>query len=80
MAMGGPHKSGDRNTTERFSLSRVSINREGYDSRGSYWGSGAPLFAYESESHDAYGHLRASDRAAAKQKLREMYPKAKIGR
>lgn len=80
MAMGGPFKAASSDLTEKITLSRVRLDRQGYDSRGSYWGAGAPLFAYESEDYSAYGHVRAADRAGAKRKLREMYPRAKIGR
>jgi hypothetical protein len=45
---------------------RVRINRGGYDSRGKYWGVGAPL--YRVESADDYGFVRAQDSKAAKER------------
>ena len=80
MAMGGPHRTASSDLNEQVWLTRVRLNRQGYTSNGSYWGVGAPLFAYESEDGSAYGYLRAADRADAKRKLREMYPRAKISR
>lgn len=69
-----------RDTTETIHLDRVRLDRQGYDRRGRYWGTGAPLFEYYSDSYDVQGSLRAADRAGAKAKLRTQYPRAKIAR
>lgn len=52
----------------RVRLSRVRLNRGGYDDGGAYWGHGQPLWRAE----DADGEqrfLRAPDRAAAKAQI-----------
>ena len=64
-------------------LRLVRLNRSGYDSAGSYWGSGMPLFWVSGE--DASGrevsdHIRAADRAAAKDMVRSMVPGARFAR
>lgn len=40
----------------KFGLSRVRLNQGGYDSRGSYWGIGQPLYHYATELPDSYAH------------------------
>lgn len=54
----------------KFTLKRVPINRQGYDSSGRYWGTGAPLYYYEDyETGDISGYLRAHSKADAVQGL-----------
>lgn len=50
-------------------INRVRLNRGGYDPKGRYWGAGEPLFMYYSDDAEIYGHIRASDRASAKEKV-----------
>lgn len=58
----------------RVLINRVRLNQGGYDSRGKYFGIGAPLFLYYSDPDEEglYGHVRASDRASAKEKVRQI--------
>jgi hypothetical protein len=53
-------------------LQRVRLNSGGYDSSGSYWGHGQPLFyfMFDDGGKIESGTLRASDRNAAKEKVR----------
>ena len=51
-------------------LSRVHIDRQGYDRRGSYFGVGKPLYEYSDDSGDLHGYVRAYDRQAAKAEVR----------
>ena len=49
----------------RLSLVRVRLNGGGYDRRGLYWGTGAPLYlASDRDGNEQY--LRAATRDAAK--------------
>ena len=52
----------------RFLLRRVPIDRQGYERDGTYWGTGAPLFEYETPDGDI-DHLRAGSRESAKAKV-----------
>jgi hypothetical protein len=49
-------------------LSKVRLNRGGYDSRGRYYGTGKPLYKAEAEvcGKDREVHVRASSRTEAK--------------
>lgn len=60
----------------KFTLRRVRLNRGGYDSFGTYWGVGMPLYIASGDIGDDYGefHFRASDRRAAKALLIGQYP------
>lgn len=66
----------------RFYLARVYLNKGGYDSSGTYWGVGEPLWFYEAEDlklmrQGAIDHIRAVDREAAKEKIRQKYSHVK---
>ena len=37
-------------------LQRVRLNNGGYDSTGSYWGTGAPLYHFQADLPDTYSH------------------------
>ena len=56
----------------KFHLYRIYLNQDGYDSDGTYWGSGQPLYHYESKENEDY--IRANDRDHAKQIIRAKYP------
>lgn len=62
----------------KISIARERLDRGGYDSRGRYFGVGAPLFRASNASGSIDFMLRAKDRAAAIAKVREDYPVAKI--
>ena len=68
----------------RFYLRRVRLDHGGYDEGGAYWGTGAPLYRFETgEGPDDLtawptGFLRARDRQDAKAKLRADYPAARF--
>jgi hypothetical protein len=53
----------------KIELERVSINRQGYDSHGRYWGTGAPLYAVHVPDTRIYEHVRASSAKDARAKL-----------
>lgn len=68
-------------TQQKFFLNRVSIDRQGYDSHGRYWGVGAPLFLWEEDGgRQDSGFLRAKDRKVAKEILRKQFPNARFYR
>ena len=56
----------------RVSLQRVRVNASGYDSDGTYWGLGAPLWRAADEDGNA-AWFRAYSRDAAKRELRCAY-------
>lgn len=61
----------------KFRLTRLRLNNGGYDSSGSYWGVGQPLYYYEdydTNEDGEDGHLRADDREHAKARLKCKYP------
>lgn len=49
---------------------RVPINRDGYDRRGRYWGTGSPLYRVTSEDDRIDEHVRATSAVDARQKVR----------
>lgn len=53
--------------SEPLSLTRIRLNRGGYDAGGAYWGNGAPLYGL-SDAGDNWRYFRAIDRKAAKEK------------
>lgn len=65
---------------QRFYLQRVHLDSGGYDSGGSYWGHGAPLWRYESADGMESGYLRSKDREAAKADVLESNPAARFFR
>ncbi|WP_316227727.1 hypothetical protein [Bradyrhizobium sp. SZCCHNR3015] len=71
----------------RFTLQRIRLDSGGYDSGGAYWGHGQPLFWWSvtlseegCRDEDASGFMRASDRNAAKAKIRALHPAARFYR
>lgn len=62
----------------KMSLKRLYLNSGGYDSSGSYYGGGLPLYIYsgETESDEIWGTLRAHTRDNAKAQIRATYPNA----
>lgn len=58
-------------TDTKVYLNRVRLSQGGYDSGGSYWGVGQPLYQFEfDDSREAYASefIRADDREHAKDK------------
>ena len=71
MSYGAPLGQPDRaEPAPRVHLARVRINAGGYDSGGTYWGIGQPLYQYGADGRWSY--LRATSREAAKEKIRAM--------
>lgn len=64
----------------KFYLERVRINSQGYDSSGAYWGTGEPLYwAHDyPATHECF--VRGATRAAAKEAVRQTFPKAEFHR
>jgi hypothetical protein len=61
----------------KATLRRTYLNSQGYDSAGSYWGLGQPLYwlAFEGpDGQEISEFLRAPGREHAKRKAREMFP------
>jgi len=84
-AVGRPTvQKGDPETfTGKLVLREVPLNDGGYDRNGTYFGLGPPLYwcaGGDGDEHDIDYMLRASDREAAKRKVRERYPNARFYR
>jgi hypothetical protein len=58
----------------RFYLRKLRINSQGYTPEGFYFGTGLPV--YEFESDGACDYVRAYDRDDAKDAIRRTYPGA----
>lgn len=62
--------------TDKVYMERVRLNRGGYDSFGSYWGVGGPLWRIDDpQAENGARHLRARDREHAKAVYREQWRK-----
>jgi hypothetical protein len=64
----------------KVSLSRVRLDRGGYDSGRAYWGHGQPLFWACSEDCTIEWFFRAADRDAARAIVLAKYPTARFYR
>lgn len=61
----------------KFSLQRIKLNSDGYTSKGTYYGVGAPLYrAKEVDSGDFDLEFRASCRAEAREIIKKKYSSA----
>ena len=79
-ALGRPTLKGPADFSGKLTLQRVRLDSGGYDSNGTYFGMGAPLFWYASDDGEIDAVLRASDREAAKREIAALYPKARFYR
>ena len=66
--------------SDKLCLRRSYLDAGGYDSNGTYFGSGDPLYWYASECGEVDAMLRARSRTEARAKVLAIYPKAKIRR
>ena len=69
-----------RHSPKKIYLQRIHINSGGYDSGGTYWGSGQPLYLARSEDGEIHHFFRAQNRDAAKRKLCADIPDAQFFR
>lgn len=67
-------------STGRVHVTRVRLDQGGYDSGGAYWGGGQPLYYAASDDGAVDLFFRASDRAAAKARVRAKHPSARFFR
>lgn len=79
-ALGRRTVHGPRDFAGRFVLRRIRLDAGGYDSLGTYFGDGEPLYWYAAETDDGpiEGVLRASSRGKAKSLIRETYPNCRF--
>lgn len=66
----------DHTYVGKVHLTRIRLDRGGYDSNGTYFGVGEPLFWCASDDNSVDFVVRASDREAAKQAVRKRLPTA----
>lgn len=80
---GGFYPSGltaaEKNALRKFPLraEKVRLNRGGYDSRGRYFGTGAPLYRVSSDDGRLDQYVRAESAMAAKNQFRVKNPECK---
>lgn len=60
-----------KNPTGKVYLTRVRLDRGGYDSRGRYFGVGRPLYLAYSDEYDWSEYVRADTREQAKEEVRQ---------
>ncbi len=76
MTMGCRTNFSDLDTSGgRLYLTRVRLDRGGYERDGTYWGVGTPLWAVRDWDRGIH-YLRANDREAAKRVVRANCPNA----
>ena len=69
----------DRNAVVRLYLRKVRLV-DGYDTNGTYFGSGRPLYWVANDSGEVDFMIRANDREEAREQVKELYPNAKFFR
>jgi hypothetical protein len=78
----GPEIRADADFDGKVTLRRIRLHGD-YDSLGTYWGQGEPLYWYVAVGEEGYeleGELRAGSRDDAKAAIRAKYPKARFYR
>ena len=73
-ALGRPSVHSDKEGAKLY-LRRIVLDSGGYDSNGTYFGTGNPLY-WCTDGDEIDFVLRASDRNSAKANVLERYPKA----
>lgn len=61
-------------------ISRIKLDRQGYDRHGSYYGVGAPLWAVYDDNGDIEINVRAPSKKAVKDMIRAEIPNARFYR
>lgn len=79
-ALGRPSIRGEATFAGRLTLRRVRLDQGGYDSNGTYFGLGAPLYWYASDDGSIDDMLRAGTRESAKKQILDRYPNARFYR
>lgn len=81
-ALGRPtiHDPNPETVTARLSLRKVRLNSGGYDTNGTYFGHGEPLYWCADSKGDVDFMLRAHNRTTARQEVLKQYPNAKVKR
>lgn len=76
--MGRPSIKGSKDFDGRLYLRLIRLDVGGYDSNGTYFGQGHPLYWFASEDGEIDDVIRAVDRDDAMFEVRKLYPKAKF--
>lgn len=77
--MGRTGNVSEPDATVTFNLKRVTINSQGYDEGGAYWGTGEPLYWAFGEGTEEVQEMftRAQNRTEAKRKVLLVFPNAR---
>lgn len=70
----------DRDAPVKLYLRRIHLDAGGYDSNGTYFGHGRPLYWYADADGNVDAMQRADSRELAKSFIRSRYPKARFYR
>ncbi len=74
----GSYHAEDKNLPIKFILRQIRIDSGGYDSNGTYFGIGNPIYWCANEEYEVDFVLRAYNREQAKAEVREQYPNARF--
>ncbi len=77
-AMGRGEITGDPDYDGKLVLRRIRLNSGGYDSNGTYFGFGQPLYWFASDDGTIDGMIRANSRTHAKQLVKDKYKDARF--
>ncbi len=77
-ALGRPTVQPFETPKGKLYLRRVYLDNGGYDTNGTYFGHGEPLYWVASEDCELDYMLRAKSRRAAKEQILEKYPDARF--
>jgi hypothetical protein len=79
-ALGRNDLRGDILYEGKLYLRRIYLDNGGYDSNGTYFGHGSPLFWYAGDEGNIDGMIRAKNRNDAKSQINQEYPNARFFR
>ena len=77
-ALGRPSRKGDANHAGTILVREVQVSEDGYDTLGTYWGKGTPLYWYASEDGSIEGTERAPCASDALAAVAQLYPRATV--
>lgn len=79
-ALGRDPILGEKDYNGKMHLRRIRLDNGGYDSNGTYFGHGPPLFWYASDDGTIDDMTRAKDRETAKKLILAQYPNVRFYR
>lgn len=77
-ALGRPSRKGDPSYAGTILVREIQVSADGYDTLGTYWGKGTPLYWFASEDESIEGTERAPCASDALASVARMYPHATV--